>query len=160
MIWPRPSPLVPIIYVTFLLIAVSIAAPESKVTRDDLFKTLQHIDQHAKALQNDLADEKDNELKIAQSLSLTSNALSIATQQNADLQKKIDSAVSKANKWIADKEHVMKKYHTLKWIASIIAAGIAVLIVMQFGGLIPPPYNIYAMVAGGGAATTAVWVFL
>lgn len=128
-------------------------ADQNNPTKDELLQTVRHIQSLAKDLQSNLDKEKAAHAEVAA-------ALVNAQKENTTLQSQINALTDKANRAIADHDKVMKKYHFLKWIASFIAAGVAVLIVLQLRPLIPPPFNLYAMGGAGAGAAALVWLFL
>jgi len=136
-----------------LFVPLTAFATADNPTREELLQTVRHINQLSQQLQGDLKKEREAHNEVAM-------GLDAATKENNVLQSQINSLTDRANKAIRDHDKVMKKYHFLKWIASVIAAAVAVLIVMQFGAFIPAPFNLYAMIAAGGGATTLVWIFL
>ena len=137
----------------FLIIATPLLASPDNPTRDELLQTVHHIQVLAQQLQADLQSEKELTKTVG-------TALDNATKENETLQAQVNTLTAKANAAIRDHDKIMKKYHFLKNIAAIIAGAVAVLLVLQFGALIPPPFNIYAMIAAGGGAGAAVWIFL
>src|SRR5215471_20157428 len=110
------------------LIPLAVFASAENPTREELLQTVKHINVLAQQLQSDLKKEREAHNEVAM-------GLDAATRENNVLQSQINTLTEKANRAIADHEKVMKKYHFLKWIASFIAAGVAVLLVMQFGAL-------------------------
>ena len=125
--------------------SISSASPENP-TRAELRATVQHIQSLAREIQTDLDNEKA--------------AHAEATKQTVVLQAQVDAVTRQANKAIEDHAKILAKYHFLKLLASIIAAAAAIMIVLQFGTFIPPPYNFYLMAGAGIGAAAAVWIWL
>jgi hypothetical protein len=135
-----------VIFVSFVVGAASALASPENPTRAELRATVRHIQSIAREIQTDLDNEKA--------------AHAEAINQTQVLQSQVNAITARANKAIADRAKILAKYHFLKLLASIIASAAAIMLVMQFGKFIPPPYNFYLMAGAGVGAATAVWIWL
>lgn len=130
---------------------------EPEITQEDLFKTVQHIQELAKEQQKELDAAKTENEKIKNELGLASIAHSQAKKEADELQVKVNKVTDDRNEQARqkdaalDKIDVLKKeidkliahIHKLKWAICSTAAGALFLALMWLGA--PrwfPPYSI------------------
>jgi hypothetical protein len=131
------------------------AAPKPVIVKEGLICRTKQQDAELGDWITGLQTQADKALASAKSAQ-TSNGelqgkLDLASKDGIALQKERDQA-------ILDKEHVLKKLHTDKWIISALAVIAAVLGVLNLP--IPMPYRLYALAGAPAAATALVWLFL
>lgn len=142
--------------ITILFIsAVAAAASQDNPTKEELLKTVEHIEQIAVGAIEDLNKEKAAHEQ-------TTIALQNAQKGTLELQKEfqtykdaVATTVSKANAAIAAHDRLVQKLHLAKYIACGIWIGICILV-----GLKIPGAGLYI---GGGLAAAGValiWIWL
>jgi TolA-binding protein len=122
-------------------------APEVPELRDALKSAGSEIDLLTQQLinaQNEVVTLEKNKIEEDGKVQAQTDTLNKYSDANAKLSQQLAA--------------VLKKYHFLKLLASIIAAALGIFIALQFP--IPPPYNIYALGGAGVGAAALVWIFL
>lgn len=88
-------------------------------------------------------------------------AKTLEVQKNADDLKEWGIIQQEtAQKFIEKYNNAVKRYHRLKTLAAVIAAGIGILLGLQFMNLTPPPYNLLIPLGGAGLFASIVWFLL
>lgn len=112
-----------------------------------------------------LAKEENSRLKV--SLNKVSEQLKSSEAKTLEVQKAADDLrewgtiqQAEAQKFMEKYNAAVKRYHRLKLIAAFIAAGVGVLLGLQFMNLAPPPYNLGVPVGGAVLFASLVWFLL
>jgi hypothetical protein len=88
-------------------------------------------------------------------------AKTLEVQKNADDLKEWGIIQQEtAQKFIEKYNNAVKRYHRLKTLAAVIAAGVGILLGLQFMNLTPPPYNLLIPLGGAGLFAAIVWFLL
>lgn len=118
-------------------------------------------------LKNELVSAKQENAKLKQSLDSVKSQLQIAKDETLKVQKDADILKewgivqqAEAQKFMEKYNAAVKRYHRLKLIAAFIAAGVGVLLGLQFMNLAPPPYNLGVPVGGAALFAALVWFLL
>lgn len=147
----------------FLIPASLMFASEDNPTKDELLRTVKHIQALAKQQQADLDAAHEHETALQTDLDSVKNDLGNAQSQLVDTQVQINKLAQHDSNETAAKKHILHKYHILKGIAMAIAAACAVFLVMRLTSFIPMaimPYKIYLYAGAGVAAAAAVAIWL
>ena len=120
-----------------------------------------------KQLNSELANAKQQNNKLKENLTNALTRAELAEGETIKVQqsaKKLEDwgVVQQAEKvkWMQKYENAVKRYHRLKAIAAFIAAGIGILLGLQFMNLVPPPYNLGVHIGGALLFSSLVWFFL
>jgi uncharacterized transporter YbjL len=120
-----------------------------------------------KQLNNELANAKQQNGVLKENLARALTRAELAESETMKVQqsaKKLEDwgVVQQAEKvkWMQKYENAVKRYHRLKAIAAFIAAGIGILLGLQFMNLVPPPYNLGVPIGGALLFSSLVWFFL
>jgi hypothetical protein len=118
-------------------------------------------------LKFELNSVKSENEKLKNNLANANSNVKKGFEDVAKLNKDIDALKqwgviqqAEAQRWLERYNKAVKRYHKLKWIASIIAAGGGILLGLKFMGFVPPPYNILVPIGGAGLFGALVWIFL
>ena len=128
---------------------------------------VQDARQIVKELQGELRVAKSENAKLKGNLDKANNNLKDSFLQIDKLKKDIDTLKewgvvqqAEAQKWLEKYTNAIKRYHRLKWIATIIAGAVGVLLGLQIMSFIPPPYSLLVPIGGAGLFGALVWFFL
>lgn len=128
---------------------------------------IQDAKQIVKELQSELKIAKNENIKLKQNLNDANINIKNGFIQIEKLNKDIETLKewgiiqqAEAQKWLEKYTNAIKRYHRLKWIATLIAAAGGVLLGLQIMAFIPPPYNLFVPIGGAGLFGTLVWLFL
>lgn len=137
-----------------------IEKPKSKPTLND-GRTL------VKEISKELSSAKYENSNLKTSLNKALLKVKDAEARTLEVQKSADALKTwgilqqeTAQKFIEKYNNAVKRYHRLKTLAAIIAAGLGVLLGLQFMNLTPPPYNLLIPVGSAGLFALLVWLLL
>lgn len=148
---------------------------EPEITQEDLFKTVQHIQELSREQQKELDAAKAENEKIKNELGLVSIAHSQAQKEADQLQLKVNKVTDDRNKEAALKDAALdkldvyklkidkltKEVRKLKFIISSEAAGLCMLLLLYLGVFkVSFPYGILGSIAASGAIFWLTWAIL
>jgi hypothetical protein len=138
--------------------------PVVEVKSDNPIQDAKKIIQELKFELNSVKSENE---KLKTNLVNANNSVKKGFDDIGKLNKDIDALKkwgviqqAEAQRWLERYNKAVKRYHKLKWIASIIAAGGGILLGLRFMAFVPPPYNILLPIGGAGLFGILVWIFL
>lgn len=119
------------------------------------------------------AAESENN-RLVGSLAATRRQLTAARAENAELQKAVDglrawgidqqtradNAEVKLSREIGAHAKTKTAYHRLKFALALAGAVLLGIFVSKFAGFLPPPWGLFAPVAGGLLGFGALWILL
>jgi uncharacterized protein YhaN len=150
---PKPTP-------TPVPVAEVVVKPENTTSIQEARKII-------KELNSELQVAKTENTKLKTNLENANKKVDEAQSNTAVVQKQADTlkqwGVQKQNEafqWLEKYNSSVKRYHRLKWIATIIAAAGGILLGLQFMSFTPPPYNLFIPIGGAGLFGALVWIFL
>lgn len=157
---------------------LSLTARAQTVTREDLRKTVVHMQQLARELQGDLDAATAGKLALAAQLSKADAALQEAGSRADALQAQIDEqaklqaerlntalaaaarAEQQRDRAKADLAHVLGKYHFLKLLGASLLAALVFLLVWRFSPPVVGPWAIAIYTIPPAAAFAAFFAIL
>lgn len=120
-----------------------------------------------KELSNELKSAKNENSNLKKSLERALLKVKNAEERTIEVQNSADELKKwgiiqqeQAQKFIEKYNSAVKRYHRLKILAAVIAAGVGILLGLQFMNLTPPPYNIGVPVGGAALFASLVWFLL
>ena len=120
-----------------------------------------------KEIGTELKSAKDENIKLKVSLDKALQQVKDAEAKTVIVQKSADALKewgiiqqAEAQKFMEKYNAAVKRYHRLKLIATLIAAGVGVLLGLQFMNMAPPPYNLGVPFGAAALFAALVWFFL
>ncbi|NBV29898.1 hypothetical protein EBS02_12960 [bacterium] len=120
-----------------------------------------------KGIAAELKAAKDENIKLKASLDKAVQQTNAAEAKTLEVQKSADALKewgmiqqAEAQKFMEKYNAAVKRYHRLKLIATLIAAGVGVLLGLQFMNMAPPPYNFGVPFGAAALFAALVWFFL
>ena len=120
-----------------------------------------------KEIKAELVSAKEENTKLKTSLANAQAKLKQSEERTVEVQKSADALKewgiiqqAEAQKFMEKYNAAVKRYHRLKIIAAVIAAGVGVLLGLQFMKLAPPPYNLGVPFGGALLFSSLVWFLL
>jgi hypothetical protein len=150
---PKPTP-------TPVPVAEVVVKPENTTSIQEARKIIRELNSELQVAKTENAKLKTN-LENANKKVDEAQSNTMIVQKQADTLKQW--GVQKQNEafqWLEKYNNSIKRYHRLKWIATIIAAAGGVLFGLQFMAFAPPPYNLFLPIGSAGLFGALVWFFL